>query len=313
MVIFFFRMVSSYDILSANPKMQYESWQGNNYFLCSGRIMFGPRPCALPASLTLILGPFGAYVYFVLPQLSSSVVHVTIASILCVVVVVSFLVASTTDPGVIPRRSPLTVPPETPDADGAPLRFCSTCHHYRPPRCKHCKFCNNCVQSFDHHCPFLGTCVGQRNYRSFVVFIGATCVLSGYLLVLDIVLLCTFASKYSNGHNAGEEIIHALSVDIAATILAFYLIIVFFSVAHLFVYHLHLICVGQTTNEHIRKVFAQRANPYDLGCLGNFSRTFCHPIPRSRMHPRELVAPIRDDPDGSVQSVIQITKDSSEA
>jgi len=302
-------MGSRYNVLS--PKA-HEIWQGNNYFFCYGRVMLGPRPCALPASLTLILGPFGTYVYFVLPQMSSNVIHLAIASSLCIIAVVSFLIASATDPGVVPRRSPLNVPSDTLDVDGVALRYCNTCQHFRPPRCKHCKFCNNCVMNFDHHCPFLGTCVGQRNYRSFVVFIGTTCVLSGYLMVLDIVLLCTFATKYSTGHNTWDDILHSLSMDIPATILAFFLIIVFFSVAHLFCYHLYLICVGQTTNEQIRKVFKGHANPNNLGCLGNFARTFCHPIPRSRLQPRELSTPIRDDLTRSVQSDIQITKESND-
>jgi len=45
--------------------------------------------------------------------------------------------------------------------------YCNVCDVHVSPKAKHCSSCNKCVYSFDHHCIWLNTCVGGKNYRLF--------------------------------------------------------------------------------------------------------------------------------------------------
>ena len=51
------------------------------------------------------------------------------------------------------------------------LSYCNTCEILRPPRSFHCGICGFCVEVHDHHCPWMGTCIGKRNIRYFVLFL----------------------------------------------------------------------------------------------------------------------------------------------
>ncbi|KAK7455065.1 hypothetical protein BaRGS_00039536 [Batillaria attramentaria] len=47
----------------------------------------------------------------------------------------------------------------------------------QPMRTKHCEDCGKCVRKYDHHCPWLEACIGERNHKFFWLFLLSTAAL----------------------------------------------------------------------------------------------------------------------------------------
>ena len=68
----------------------------------------------------------------------------------------------------------------------APLKFCETCLIMRPQKAAHCNLCNNCVLYFDHHCFWLGTCIGKNNYGYFLVFLTLLVSFNLFVVIMSV-------------------------------------------------------------------------------------------------------------------------------
>lgn len=86
-------------------------------------------------------------------------------------VLINLFLVSTTDPGIIPKNDQ-KYSQEAGTADGGTkskrvivdgvemkLKYCRICRIFRPPRSCHCAICDNCVERYDHHCPWIGQCI----------------------------------------------------------------------------------------------------------------------------------------------------------
>ncbi|KAK9678717.1 hypothetical protein RND81_11G229000 [Saponaria officinalis] len=276
----------------------YQAWKGSNIFLCGGRLIFGPDARSLIVSVLLVLVPAVIFCIFVARNLlhkfssyNSGYAILAATIIYTVYVLVLLLFTSARDPGIIPRNSH---PPEeefcydsasaeggrpTPSlqfprtkevfVNGVPVKvkYCETCMLYRPPRCSHCSICNNCVDKFDHHCPWVGQCIGMRNYRFFFMFISSATLLCIFVFVMSALNIKFLADDHRN-------VWKAIKASPASLVLMAYCFISLWFVGGLTGFHLYLISTNQTTYENFRYRADRRRNAFDRGCTNNFLEVF---------------------------------------
>lgn len=46
-------------------------------------------------------------------------------------------------------------------------KSCSVCKMEKEAGTVHCTVCDICVRGFDHHCPWIGKCIGEGNVYEF--------------------------------------------------------------------------------------------------------------------------------------------------
>ncbi|XP_055964794.1 palmitoyltransferase ZDHHC12 [Sorex fumeus] len=149
-----------------------------------------------------------------------------------------------------------------------PVRRCRFCLVLPPLRARHCRECGRCVRRFDHHCPWLENCVGERNHPLFVA----------YLALQLLVLLWGVYLAWSGLHffQPWGQWLRASGLLLAT----FLLLSLFSAVAALLLgSHLYLVASNTTTWEFISAhriaYLRQRpGNPFDRGLARNLAH-FC--------------------------------------
>ncbi|XP_063710683.1 palmitoyltransferase ZDHHC9-like isoform X2 [Symsagittifera roscoffensis] len=283
--------------------LRYQFHPGRNSFFCNGRIIMARQYSVLIVTLSLITGTAGLFFGFDCHYLTKHVsVAIPIVAVILYIFVVSVLLrCSLSDPGFLPRARPdetkfieakamETLPPQSdPNVYRAPprvieitvneqtikLKYCFTCKFFRPPRASHCSICDCCVENFDHHCPWVGNCVGKRNYRFFYLFLLSLSILTVYIFVCNVIhmVLRTQNTNFL-------ETLKYTPATIVEMLICFFTV---WSILGLAGFHTYLVTSFLTTNEDIKSAWTRKkdgnGNPFGPGGLiSNCCATLCAPM-----------------------------------
>ncbi|NXK00418.1 ZDHC9 Palmitoyltransferase, partial [Corythaixoides concolor] len=294
---------------------KWEKLPGRNTFCCDGRIMMARQKGIFYLTLFLILGTCALFFAFecryLAVQLSPAIP--VFAAVLFLFAMATLLRTSFSDPGVIPRALPdeaAFIEMEIEATNGTvpqgqrpppriknfqinnqivKLKYCYTCKIFRPPRASHCSICDNCVERFDHHCPWVGNCVGKRNYRYFYLFILSLSLLTIYIFTFNIVYVALSDDTAGLGLFPGCSRSLTLLTVLEVLICFFTL----WSVVGLTGFHTFLVALNQTTNEDIKGSWTGKnrvQNPYSHGnIVKNCCEVLCGPLPPSVLDRRGIL------------------------
>ncbi|XP_032999958.1 probable palmitoyltransferase ZDHHC14 isoform X4 [Lacerta agilis] len=313
-------MESPHKKKKTTAKRKWEVFPGRNKFFCDGRIMMARQTGVFYLTLVLILVTSGLFFAFDCRYLSDQITPAipAVGAILFFFVMGTLLRTSFSDPGVLPRATPdeaadlerqieiangsssggYRPPPRTKEVlingQTVKLKYCFTCKIFRPPRASHCSLCDNCVERFDHHCPWVGNCVGKRNYRFFYMFILSLSFLT--------VFIFAFVITHIIHRSQQTGFLNALKDSPASVLEAVVCFFSVWSIVGLSGFHTYLISSNQTTNEDIKGSWSNKRgkenfNPYSYGNIfTNCCSALCGPISPSLIDRRGFMQPDTPQP-----------------
>jgi hypothetical protein len=124
-------------------------------------------------------------------------------------------------------------------------RYCKKCRCVKPDRSHHCSTCGKCVLKMDHHCPWLATCAGLRNYKPFLLFLIYTSIfcwmcfgVSAWWVYMEI----AEQAQMEEGMRVVNTVLLAVLGGVVGIVLSGFT-----------AWHIYLSATGQTTIESLEK------------------------------------------------------------
>uniref|UniRef100_A0A671QKP4 Palmitoyltransferase n=1 Tax=Sinocyclocheilus anshuiensis TaxID=1608454 RepID=A0A671QKP4_9TELE len=285
-------------------KRKWQVFQGRNKFYCNGRIMMAKQTGVFYLTMVLILVTSGLFFAF---DISS--VRFPLPFFFNFFYFLQSVCSGFTDTTNGPSGPGYRPPPRTREVlingQTVKLKYCFTCKIFRPPRASHCSLCDNCVERFDHHCPWVGNCVGRRNYRFFYLFILSLSFLTIFIFafVITHVILRSNRTGFLSALKDSPISIFLDGCTVLEVVVCFFSV---WSIVGLSGFHTYLISSNQTTNEDIKGSWSSKRgkgnyNPYSYGnFITNFCAALCGPLPPSLIDRRGFVQP--DTPQPAAQT-----------
>ena len=214
-------------------------------------------------------------------------------TVLATLTLLLYVAASVVDPGYLPdgkqQERQQQREPQGAAASarlGAPLLelpHCMHCQARQVARAKHCHDCGRCVRRLDHHCWWLGNCVGAGNHRLFVSYLVCEA-----LLLVGVGFSASQALSMDEAARARAAPYPAVAPAAAVSCVGMCATLGLLSLT-LLAFQLSLIARGETTWEHLRRERINAAaglpphvRPYDRGVWRNLVYFACGgPLPPS--------------------------------
>ena len=237
------------------PKKLY----GNNYIFCHTLGVTGKKYYHMFYAFLLYSGPYlTMLIILIIERKNIAIIYpLIITTFLYIIQIISTIIGGFSDPGILVRQRQdyyyTTNKPSLKyliNGHILTLNYCYSCSVFRPPRTSHCSLCDNCVERFDHHCLWLGTCIGKRNYRYFYFLTTSINLSAIFQICFSLYYIIFNAKKWGNKEEYNKLILWGLSA------LSLYdLLFIIFFMGKLFLLHTYLVFNSKTFYEDVKKKF----------------------------------------------------------
>ena len=163
--------VNSDSLLQEQKLNYFYKKLGNTYSFLGDKygvpkIIIGPH-WYLYASVTLFFSIFFLLEMIFLGQFLSNILK-----IVCFIIYFSFLFSYSYTAFINPGYKKYDINSITGEERNY-FAFCIKCKIYvnKQKKTSHCRDCDICVEKYDHHCPWTGKCIGDKNLISFYLFL----------------------------------------------------------------------------------------------------------------------------------------------